>query len=135
MKEIETVKAPQAIGPYVQGIIAGDFIFTSGQIPLDPETGKIAGETIKEQAEQCIQNLKAVLCAANSNLDCVIKTTCFLRDMAGFEEFNRVYANYFSTRKPARSCVSVRELPKGVQCEIEAIAFSGLSRKESEPAG
>ncbi len=130
MREIKTEKAPKAIGPYAQGMAVGELVFTSGQIPLDPAAGKIVGETVKEQAEQCIHNLEAVLHAAGSELNRVIKTTCFLSDMSDFQEFNCVYAAYFKDTKPARSCVAVKELPNGVKCEIEAIAFTGPFQRE-----
>ena len=117
---IETTNAPGAIGPYSQGWTVGDLIFTSGQIPVDPATGAIA-EGITAQAEQSCKNVGAILEAAGVTLESVVKTTCFLADMGDFAAFNEVYAKYF-TSKPARSCVAVRELPKGVLCEIEAIA-------------
>ena len=120
MKPIETKKAPAAIGPYSQGMQEGAWIFTSGQIPVDPATGNIP-EGIQEQAKQSCRNVGAVLEAAGAGFENVMKTTCFLRDMADFAAFNGVYEQYF-TSKPARSCVAVRELPKGVLCEIEAIA-------------
>ena len=120
MKVIATDKAPGAIGPYSQGFIAGGFVFTSGQIPVDPATGNIP-ETIAEQTAQSCKNVGALLEEAGSGFDKVIKTTCFLADMADFAAFNEVYAEYL-TSKPARSCVAVKDLPKGVKCEIEAIA-------------
>ncbi len=120
MDVIETKKAPAAIGPYSQGYKAGGFVFTSGQIPVDPQNGEVA-EGISSQAEQSCRNVGAVLEAAGSGFDKVIKTTCFLADMADFAVFNEVYARYF-TSFPARSCVAVRTLPKGVLCEIEAVA-------------
>lgn len=120
MKVIATTKAPGAIGPYSQGHIANGFVYTSGQIPVDPETGNIP-ESIEEQAAQSCRNVGAILEAAGSGYDKVIKTTCFLADMGDFGAFNAVYAEYF-TSKPARSCVAVKDLPKGVKCEIEAIA-------------
>lgn len=120
MQIIETTNAPGAIGPYSQGYVAGPFIFTSGQIPVDPITGDIP-EGIAAQTEQSCKNVEAILQAANSCLDKVVKTTCYLADMADFAEFNKVYATYF-TGKPARSCVAVKQLPKNVLCEIEAIA-------------
>lgn len=120
MKVIETKNAPGAIGPYSQGYISNGFVYTSGQIPVNPETGEIP-KTIAEQAEQSCKNVGALLEAAGSGFDKVIKTTCFLADMADFAAFNEVYAGYF-TSKPARSCVAAKELPKGVLCEIEAIA-------------
>lgn len=120
MKKIETANAPGAIGPYSQGFIAGGFVFTSGQIPVDPATGAIP-EGITAQAEQSCKNVLAILEAAGSNPEKVIKTTCFLADMADFAAFNEAYAKYF-TGKPARSCVAAKSLPKNVLCEIEAIA-------------
>jgi 2-iminobutanoate/2-iminopropanoate deaminase len=121
MEAVTSNAAPAAIGPYSQAIIENDFIFTSGQIPLVPETGEIVNGGIKEQAEQVIKNLKAVLTAAGSGLTGVVKTTCFLTDMGDFAAFNEVYAQYF-TGKPARSCVAVLALPKGAKVEIEAVA-------------
>lgn len=117
---IATEKAPGAIGPYSQGWTAGDLVFTSGQIPVDPAGGAVP-EGIAAQAEQSCKNVAAVLEAAGAGLDGVVKTTCFLADMGDFAAFNEVYARYF-TSKPARSCVAVKALPKGVLCEIEAIA-------------
>ena len=121
MIKIETTNAPGAIGPYSQGFIAGNFVFTSGQIPVDPTSGNIP-EGIEAQAEQSCKNVAAILEAAGTNCEKVIKTTCFLADMADFAAFNQVYATYF-TGKPARSCVAVNALPKNVLCEIEAIAL------------
>ena len=121
MVVISTEKAPGAIGPYSQAKVLGGLVFVSGQIPVDPATGEVAGTEIKAQAEQSAKNVGAVLEAAKSSFDCVIKTTCFLADMADFADFNAVYEKYF-TSKPARSCVAVKALPKGVLCEIEAIA-------------
>ena len=120
MVKIETNHAPGAIGPYSQGYIAGGFVFTSGQIPVDPTTGEIP-EGIVAQAERSCRNVAAILEAAGSSLSRVIKTTCFLADMNDFTAFNEVYAKFF-TEKPARSCVAVKTLPKNVLCEIEAIA-------------
>ena len=120
MKKIETSAAPAAIGPYSQGIKIGNVVYCSGQIPVDPATGNIP-EGIAAQAEQSCKNVGAILEAAGSGYDKVIKTTCFLADMGDFAAFNEVYAKYF-TSKPARSCVAVKSLPKGVLCEIEAIA-------------
>lgn len=117
---ISTSGAPAAIGPYSQGWTVGDLIFVSGQIPANPATGAIP-QGIAAQAEQSCRNVAAVLEAAGASLEHVVKTTCFLADMGDFAAFNEVYARYF-TSKPARSCVAVRELPKGVLCEIEAIA-------------
>ena len=120
MNIISTEKSPGAIGPYSQGYTVGGLVFTSGQIPVDPATGAVA-EGIAAQAEQSCKNVGAILEAAGVTLESVVKTTCFLADMGDFAAFNEVYAKYF-TSKPARSCVAVRELPKGVLCEIEAIA-------------
>jgi 2-iminobutanoate/2-iminopropanoate deaminase len=121
MKEIQTKAAPAAIGPYSQGFSLGNLVFTSGQIPLSPETGEMAGKTVTEQTEQVIRNLQAVLEAGGSSLSRVVKTTCFLADMGDFTAFNEVYAKYFPG-KPARSTVAVRQLPKNALVEIEAIA-------------
>ena len=120
MTVISTPNAPAAIGPYSQGMIAGSLVFCSGQIPVDPATGNIP-EGITAQAERSCKNVAAVLKAAGSDLTKVIKTTCFIADMADFAAFNEVYAKYF-TGKPARSCCAVKTLPKNVLCEIEAIA-------------
>ena len=120
MDKIVTEKAPAAIGPYSQGICAGEWVFTSGQIPVDPANGSIP-EGITAQAEQACRNVGAVLAAAGVSFENVVTTTCFLADMADFTPFNAVYETYFVS-KPARSCVAVRALPKGVLCEIEAIA-------------
>ena len=120
MTKIETVNAPSAIGPYSQGYIANGFVFTSGQIAVDPKTGNIP-DGIAAQADQACRNVQAVLQAANADLSHVVKTTCFLASMDDFATFNEVYAKYF-TEKPARSCVAVKTLPKNVLCEIEAIA-------------
>ena len=120
MDKIVTEKAPAAIGPYSQGICVGAWVFTSGQIPVDPADGSIP-EGITAQAEQACKNVGAVLAAAGVSFENVVKTTCFLADMADFTSFNAVYETYFVS-KPARSCVAVRALPKGVLCEIEAIA-------------
>ena len=121
MKKISTNKAPAAIGPYSQATVVGELVFTSGQIALDPETGNLTGNGIKEQTERVCKNLEAVLIASGSSLPSVIKTTCFLSDMADFAEFNEIYAKYF-TEKPSRSCVAVKDLPKGALVEIEVIA-------------
>ena len=117
---IATNNAPGAIGPYSQGWVVGEFVYTSGQIPVDPATGAIP-EGIAAQAEQSCKNVGAILEAAGSSLEQVFKTTCFLADMGDFAAFNEVYARYFTTKR-ARSCVAVKDLPKGVLCEIEAIA-------------
>ena len=120
MKVIATEKAPGAIGPYSQGFIAGGFVYTSVQIPVNPADGTVP-EGIAAQTEQSCKNVGAILEAAGSGYDKVVKTTCFLADIADFAAFNEVYAKYF-TSKPARSCVAVKDLPKGVLCEIEAVA-------------
>lgn len=120
MNEIHTDKAPAAIGPYSQGIRLGELIFTSGQIPVDPVSGAVP-LGIEAQTHQACKNVAAVLAGGGSSLEQVVKTTCFLTDMGDFARFNAVYETYF-VQKPARSCVAVRELPKGVLCEIEAIA-------------
>ena len=117
---ISTSNAPGAIGPYSQGWVVGDFVYTSGQIPVDPASGEVPAG-IAAQAEQSCKNVAAILEAAGTTLESVIKTTCFLADMGDFAAFNEVYAKYF-TSKPARSCVAVKDLPKGVLCEIEAVA-------------
>lgn len=121
MEKVFTEKAPAAIGPYSQAMKIGNLVYTSGQIPIDPATGEVAGADITTQAEQVMQNLAAVLEAAGSGFDRAVKTLCFLTDMGNFAEFNAVYARYF-TEKPARSCVAVSALPKGVLVEVEVIA-------------
>ena len=120
MKVISTDKAPGAIGPYSQGYIVGEMVYTSGQIPIDPATGEMA-EGIEAQTEQSCRNVIAILEAAGSGAEKVIKTTCFLANIADFAAFNEVYAKYFIS-KPARSCVAVKDIPKGALCEIECIA-------------
>jgi reactive intermediate/imine deaminase len=120
MKVIATTNAPGAIGPYSQGFVVNGFVYTSGQIPVDPATGAVP-EGIAAQAEQSCKNVAAILEAAGSGMEKVFKTTCFLADMGDFAAFNEVYAKYFIS-KPARSCVAVKTLPKNVLCEIEAIA-------------
>ena len=122
MKKIVTTEAPAAIGPYSQGMVFGDMVFSSGQIPVIPATGEVAGATIAEQAEQSCKNVGAVLTAGGASFETVIKTTCFLANMADFQAFNAVYEKYFVSA-PARSCVVVKDLPKGVLCEVEAIAY------------
>ncbi|MCL2013406.1 MAG: RidA family protein [Oscillospiraceae bacterium] len=124
MKIVETKTAPAAIGPYSQAIIENGTVYTSGQIPLSPETGMLVNGGIAEQTKQVIENLQAVLTAAGSDLAQVVKTTCFLTDMEDFAAFNEVYVKYFTcgTGKPARSCVAVLALPKGAAVEIEAVA-------------
>lgn len=124
MKKISTDKAPAAIGPYSQAIIAGDFLYASGQIPINPETGNVEVQGITAQAEQSMKNVGAILAEAGVTYDDVVKTTCFLAEIADFAAFNEVYAKYF-TQNPARSCVAVKDLPKGVLCEVEVIAFVG----------
>ena len=121
-KTVSTPNAPAAIGPYSQAIICGNMVYTSGQIPLDPATGAVVGDDIRAQAEQVMKNLTAVLTAAGSSPEKAVKTTCFLADMADFAVFNEVYAASFSTN-PARSCVAVKTLPKGVLVEVEVIAL------------
>ena len=121
MKTATTDKAPAAIGPYSQAVIQGGFVFTSGQIPIDPATGTLHGSDITEQAEQVMKNLAAVLEAAGSSFSSAVKTTCFLKNMDDFGKFNEVYGAYFS-EKPARSCVEVSCLPKGALVEVEVIA-------------
>ena len=120
MEKISTSNAPAAIGPYSQAMKTGNLVFCSGQIPVDPATGNVP-ETIAEQAEQSCKNVKGLVEAAGSSMDKVVKTTCFLSDIDDFAAFNEVYAKYF-TSNPARSCVAVKDIPKGVKCEIEAIA-------------
>ena len=122
METIIAPKAPAALGPYSAAVKVGELIFTSGQIPADPATGEIAPGGIAEQTEQSLKNLSAVLEAAGSGLDQVIKTTCFLTDMADFAAFNAAYGKYFSEHKPARSTVAVKALPKGALVEIECVA-------------
>ena len=124
MKKISTPKAPAAIGPYSQGIIAGDMLFASGQIPINPATGEIEVVTIEDQARQAIINAGEILKEAGVDYSKVVKTTCFLADMNDFAAFNKVYEEYF-TEKPARSCVAVKQLPKNVLCEVEVIAYLG----------
>lgn len=122
MQKIHTEHAPAAIGPYSQAVKANGFVFTSGQIALDPATGAVVAGGIAEQTARICENLKAVLAAAGSSLDKVVKTTCFLADMNDFAVFNEVYGQYF-TEKPARSCVAVKALPKNVLAEVEAVAL------------
>ncbi len=123
MVRIYTENAPAAIGPYSQAIKTNGFVFTSGQIALDPATGEVVAGGISEQTVRICENLKAVLAEAGSSLDKVVKTTCFLADMNDFSAFNNVYGQYF-TQKPARSCVAVKALPKGVLAEVEVIALA-----------
>lgn len=121
LKKVATEAAPKAIGPYSQAIICGNMVFTSGQIPINPQTGNVEAETIEGQAEQVMKNLGEVLKAAGSGFEKAVKTTCFLADMGDFAAFNGVYAKYFTTN-PARSCVAVKTLPKNVLVEVEVIA-------------
>jgi 2-iminobutanoate/2-iminopropanoate deaminase len=120
MNAITTKNAPAAIGPYSQGIVSGNMVYCSGQIPVDPATGNIA-EGIAAQAEQSCKNVAAIMLAAGSDMTKIVKTTCFIADMNDFATFNEVYAKYFVSN-PARSCCAVKTLPKGVLCEIEAVA-------------
>lgn len=122
MKVIHTDKAPKSIGPYVQANVVGNLLFTSGQIPLSPETGEVVGQTIEEQTEQVLKNLEAILTAAGTDFEHVVKATCFLKNMSDFVAFNQVYQNAFQTNFPARSAVEVARLPKDVLIEIEVIA-------------
>lgn len=124
MKKISTTNAPAAIGPYSQAIQVDKFLFASGQIPINPATGEIEGTTIEEQATQAIKNVGAILAEAGTDYTKVVKTTCFLAEMADFAAFNQVYDKFF-TEKPARSCVAVKQLPKNVLCEVEVIAYLG----------
>ena len=121
LKKISTPNAPAAIGPYSQAIVAGNMLYTSGQIPLDPATGNMVGADVTEQAEQVMKNLAAVLEAAGTNFQNVVKTTCFLADIVDFAAFNAVYGKYI-TSAPARSCVAVKDLPKGALVEVEVVA-------------
>ena len=121
MKIIHTDKAPAAVGPYSQAIAAGKMLYLSGQIAINPAEGKIVAATIEDQAEQCCRNVEAVLAAAGLDMSRVVKTTCFLAEIADFKVFNEVYAKHFIS-KPARSCVAVKDLPAGALCEIEAMA-------------
>ena len=120
-QKVHTEKAPAAIGPYSQAIVAGNLVFTSGQIPLNPATGHMEGSNITEQTHRVCQNLQAVLEAAGASLQSAVKTVCFLANMSDFAAFNEVYAQYF-TEKPARSCVAVKDLPKGALLEVEVVA-------------
>jgi 2-iminobutanoate/2-iminopropanoate deaminase len=121
-KVIQSMLAPEAIGPYSQAIEINGMVFTSGQIPLNPKTGEIVGATIEEQTEQVMQNLKAVLAQASVGMDHVVKATCYLADLADFAAFNAVYGKYFAQNAPARSCVQVAALPKGAKVEVELVA-------------
>ncbi len=124
IKKLATDKAPAAIGPYSQGIIVENMLYSSGQIALDPVSGEVVGTTIEEQTQQVMKNLGAILAEAGVDYTKVVKTTCFLADMGDFAAFNQIYAKYF-TEKPARSCVAVKTLPKNVLCEVEVIAYLG----------
>lgn len=121
-KTISTALAPAAIGPYSQGVMLDQLIFTSGQIPIDPSVGKITADTIEGQAEQVMKNLKAILAEAGVGMDHIVKTTCFLADLADFTAFNAVYGKYFPENPPARSCFQVAALPMGAKVEVECIA-------------
>ncbi len=121
MKKVSTAKAPAAIGPYSQAIIAGGMVYTSGQIAIDPETGALIEGGVREQTEQVMKNLGEVLAEAGSSYANAVKTTCFLAEIADFAAFNEIYGKYFS-EKPARSCVAVKDLPKGALVEVEVIA-------------
>ncbi len=121
MITIQTEKAPAAIGPYSQAIITGGMLYSSGQIPLNPQTGEVSGSDIQVQAEQVMKNISEILKAGNTSFDKVVKTTCFLADMSDFALFNEIYAKYFIS-KPARSCVAVKQLPKSVLVEVEVMA-------------
>lgn len=122
MHSISTEKAPAAIGPYSQGVVVNGLLFASGQIALSPETGELVGSTIEEQAEQVMKNVGALLAAAGTDFDHVVKTTCFLEDIADFDKFNAVYAKSFGEKLPARSAVGIDKLPKGALIEVEVIA-------------
>ncbi len=123
MHSISTEKAPAAIGPYSQGVVVNGLLFASGQIALSPETGELVGATIEEQAEQVMKNVGALLAAAGTDFDHVVKTTCFLEDISDFVKFNAVYAKSFGQKLPARSAVGIDKLPKGALVEVEVIAF------------
>lgn len=123
MHSISTEKAPAAIGPYSQGVVVNGLLFASGQIALSPETGELVGATIEEQAEQVMKNVGALLAAAGTDFDHVVKTTCFLEDISDFARFNAVYAKSFGQKLPARSAVGIDKLPKGALVEVEVIAF------------
>ncbi|MBO5068270.1 MAG: RidA family protein [Clostridia bacterium] len=122
MKKVSTDKAPKAIGPYSQAIVVNGLVYTSGQIPLNPESGVIVGKDIKEQTEQVMKNLSEVLKPAGTSLDNAIKTTCFLANINDFSAFNEIYSKYI-TNAPARSCVAVKDLPKGALVEVEVVAI------------
>ena len=124
MEYIHTDKAPQAIGPYSQAIKVGNFLYASGQIPINPENGEIEAVTIADQTDRVCRNIGEILHAAGTDYDHVVKTTCFLDEMSDFAAFNAVYEKYF-TSKPARSCVAVQQLPRNVLCEVEVVAYLG----------
>ena len=124
MKVIATPHAPAAVGPYSQGYVAGDFVYTAGQCGLDPADGHVVSEGVEGQAEQACRNIGAILEAAGASFEQVIKANVYLADMADFAAFNAVYAKYFTT-KPARTCVAVRDLPLGLRCEVEVVAYLG----------
>jgi 2-iminobutanoate/2-iminopropanoate deaminase len=124
-KTVSTDKAPAAIGPYSQAVVAGGWVFASGQIPIDPATGELVTGTVAAQTEQVLKNLKAVLEAAGASLESVVKCTCFLKDMGTFAEMNETYARFFQADPPARAAVEVAALPKNVDIEIEAVARLG----------
>jgi 2-iminobutanoate/2-iminopropanoate deaminase len=124
LERINTENAPKAIGPYSQAIKAGGFIFVSGQIPINPKSGEVEGNTIAEQATQSLENVKAILKEAGLEMSHIVKTTCLLADIKDFAGFNEVYVKYFGAPAPARSAFAVKDLPKGVLCEIEAIAVA-----------
>ena len=133
LKKVATENAPAAIGPYSQAIVCGEMVFTSGQIPINPASGNVEATTIEAQTEQVMKNLGAVLAAAGSSFEKAVKTTCFLADIGDFAAFNGVYANYFTT-KPARSCVAVKDLPKGVKVVVEVIApLYKISKSKRSP--
>ena len=121
IRKIASLDAPAAIGPYSQAVVVGNMLFTSGQIPLDPRTGAVVGSDIEEQTERVMRNIQAVLNEAGTSFDKAVKTTCYLADMSDFSKFNNIYAKYFITN-PARSCVAVKDLPKGVLVEVDVIA-------------
>ena len=120
---ITTEKAPAAIGPYTQGIKAGELVYTSGQLPINPQTKELVNDDIKRASAQSLENVKAILEQAGTSMEAVIKTTVFLKDLADFDAFNEVYATYFPENSPARSCVQVAKLPKDAMVEIEAVAL------------